>query len=88
MKMPDKIEMYAAALDSDISAERFQRVENGTLKTYFHGTVYGMGIATNERGHAFSTFEDAYANACLFVEKCAEIVSERAAISRADEGEA
>ena len=78
MKMPDKIEMYAAALGSDISAERFQRVENGTLKTYFHGTVYGMGIATNERGHAFSTFEDAYANACLFVEKCAEIVSERA----------
>ena len=87
MKMPDKIEMYAAALDSDISAERFQRVENGALKTYFHGTVYGMGIATDARGHAFSTFDDAYANACLFVEQCAEIVSKRAAISRADGGE-
>lgn len=83
MKMPDKIEMYAAALDSDISAERFQRVENGKLMTYFHGTVYGMGVATDERGHAFATFEEAHENACLFVEKCAEIVSKRAAMRRA-----
>lgn len=83
MNLPDKIEMYAAALDADISAERFQRVENGKLMTYFHGTVYGIGIATDERGHAFATFEDAHKNACLFVEQCAEIVSERAATRRA-----
>ncbi len=83
MKLPDKIEMYAAALDSDISAERCQRVENGKRKTYFHGTVYGMGVATDERGHAFATFEEAHENACLFVEKCAEIVSKRAAMRRA-----
>ena len=83
MKLPDKIEMYAAALDSDISAERFQRVENGKLMTYFHGTVYGMGVATDERGHAFATFKEAHENACLFVEKCAEIVSKRAAMRRA-----
>lgn len=83
MNLPDKIEMYAAALDADISAERFHCVENGKLMTYFHGTVYGMEIATDERGHAFATFEEAHENACLFVEKCAEIVSKRAAMRRA-----
>lgn len=86
MRVPDKIEMYAAALDSDISAERFQRVENGKLMTYFHGTVYGMGVATDEHGHAFSTFEEAHKNACRFVEQCAEIVSERAAKAKGAQG--
>ena len=31
---PDKIEIYAAALQSDINSERFQVVESGKLKTY------------------------------------------------------
>ena len=31
---PDKIEIYAVALQSDINSERFQVVESGKLKTY------------------------------------------------------
>ena len=45
-KHPDRIEMYAAALQSDINAERFQQVVAGKLKTYWIGTVYGVGVAT------------------------------------------
>ena len=37
---PDKIEIYAAALQSDINAERFQVVESGKLKTYWSRHVH------------------------------------------------
>ena len=74
---PDKIEMYAAALQSDINSERFQQVVDGKLKTYWIGTVYGGGVAT-ARGYKFDTSEEALENASAFVERCAEIVSERA----------
>ena len=47
---PDKIEIYAAALQSDINSERFQQVVNSKLETYWIGTVYGGGVAT-ERGY-------------------------------------
>ena len=42
---PDKIEIYAAALQSDIGAERFEVVEGGKLRRYWIGTVYGGGEA-------------------------------------------
>ena len=79
---PDKIEIYAAALQSDINSERFQVVESGRLETYWIGTVYGGGVAT-ERGHKFRTAEEAWDNASKFVERCAEIVSERARAAKA-----
>ena len=47
---PDKIEIYAAALHSDINSERFQQVVNSKLETYWVGTVYGGGVATELRG--------------------------------------
>jgi hypothetical protein len=73
---PDKIEIYASALQSDIGAERFEVVEGGKLRRYWIGTVYGGGVAT-ERGYKFATPEKAWQNASDFVERCAEIVSER-----------
>ena len=73
---PDKIEIYAAALQSDINAERFQQVVNSKLETYWIGTVYGGGVATAQ-GYKFKTPEEARENASYFVERCAEIVSER-----------
>lgn len=75
-KLPDKIEIYAAAPQSDINSERFKQVVNGKLETYWIGTVYGGGVAT-DKGYKFSTPEDAWQNASDFVERCAEIVSER-----------
>ena len=75
---PDKIEIYAAALQSDINSERFQQVVNSKLETYWIGTVYGGGVAT-ERGYKFKTPEEAWDNASDFVDRCAEIVSERIA---------
>lgn len=39
---PDKIEIYAAALQSDINAERFQQVVNSKLETYWIGTVWAV----------------------------------------------
>ena len=74
---PDKIEIYAAALQSDINSERFQQVVNSKLETYWIGTVYGGGVAT-ERGYKFKTPEEAWNNASDFVDRCAEIVSARA----------
>lgn len=76
-QLPDKVAIYAAALQSDINAERFQQVVDSKLKTYWIGTVYGGGVAT-ERGYKFDTPEEAWENASAFVERCAEIVSERA----------
>ena len=73
---PDKIEIYASALQSDIGAERFEVVEGGKLRRYWIGTVYGGGVATN-KGHKFDTAEEAWENASQFVERCAEILSER-----------
>jgi hypothetical protein len=77
-KLPDRIEMYAAALQSDINTERFQQVINGKLETFWMGTVYGLGVAT-QRGHKFKTPEEAWDNASDFIEQCATIVSERSA---------
>lgn len=75
-KPPDKIEIYAAALPSDIGAERFEVVEGGQLRRYWIGTVYGGGVAT-AKGHKFNSAEEAWENASQFVERCAEIRSER-----------
>lgn len=73
---PDKIAVYAAALQSDINVERFQQVVDSKLETFWIGTVYGGGVAT-ERGYKFKTPEEAWDNASGFVERCAEIVSAR-----------
>lgn len=72
----DRVEAYAMALDGDIGAERFKQVVNSRLETYWIGTVYGNGVAT-ERGYKFSTSQEAWDNASHFVERCAEIVSAR-----------
>ena len=80
---PDKIDMYAAALQSDINAERFQQVVNSKLETYWIGTVYGVGVAT-ARGYKFDTKEEAWKNASAFVERCAAIVSERVCGAQGD----
>jgi hypothetical protein len=80
-KLPDRIEMYAAALQSDINTERFQQVIDGKLETFWMGTVYGLGVAT-DRGHKFKTPEEAWENASDFIEQCALIVSARAADKR------
>ena len=74
-QLPNKIAIYAAALQGDINAERVQVVESGRLETYWIGTVYDDGVAT-ERGHKFRTAEEALDNASKFVERCAEILSE------------
>lgn len=73
---PDKIEIYAGALQSDIGAERFEVVENWQLRRYWIGTVYGGCVAT-DKGHKFNTPQEAWDNASDFVERCAEILSER-----------
>ena len=75
-QVTDKIAAYAMALQSDINAERFQVVENSRLQTYWIGTVYGGGVAT-DAGYKFKTPEEARDNASRFIEQCAEIVSER-----------
>lgn len=75
-QVTDKIAAYAMALQSDINTERFQVVENGKLQTYWMGTVYGGGVAT-DAGYKFKTPEEAWDNASRFIEQCAEIVSER-----------
>ena len=82
-QLPDKIEIYAAALESDINAERFQQVVNSKLETYWIGTVYGGGVAT-ARGYKFDTPGEALENASAFVERCAEIVSVRARGAQGD----
>jgi hypothetical protein len=74
--MTDKIAAYAMALQSDINTERFQVVENSKLQTYWIGTVYGGGVAT-DAGYKFKTPTEAWDNASRFIEQCAEIVSER-----------
>lgn len=60
-KHPDKIDVYAVALQSDIGAERFQQVVDSKLETFWIGTVYG-GVAT-KRGHKLKTPEEAWNNA-------------------------
>lgn len=75
-QLPDKIEMYATAIDSDISTERFQQVVNSKLETFWIGTVYGGGVAT-AKGHKFKTPQEAWDNASEFIEQCAAIASER-----------
>lgn len=47
-QLPDKVAIYAAALQSDINAERFQVVESGRLETYWIGTVYGGGVIRDQ----------------------------------------
>jgi hypothetical protein len=74
--MNDRISAYAMALQSDINTERLQIVENGKLQTYWIGTVYGGGVAT-DAGFKFKNPEKAWGNASRFIEQCAEIVSER-----------
>lgn len=69
----DKAKMYAIALPVDISAKRFEVVENGKIWRGWVGTVYGICVMTQERGHKFCAFEEARSNAELFVEQCKRI---------------
>jgi hypothetical protein len=70
-----KMQAYAIAADSDISAERFEIVEDSVLKRELCGTVYGVRVCTS-KGHRFKTFDEARENASLFVIECASAVSE------------
>jgi hypothetical protein len=74
----DKAKAYAIALPDDISAERFEVVEDGKLWRGWAGTVYGVCVMTTERGHKFATFEEARANAEFFVAQCKAIVEQSA----------
>lgn len=69
----DKRTAYAVALPDDISATRFEVVENGVLWRGYIGTVYGMMVGT-DCGYKFDTFAAARLNAELFVEQCREAV--------------
>ena len=79
----DKVKAYAIALPDDVSAERFEVVENERFEVVenkklwrgYIGTVYGTRVST-ERGHKFLTFEEARANAEFFVEQCKTIASQ------------
>ena len=82
-KHPDKIDVYAVALQSDIGVERFQQVVDSKLETFWIGTVYGRGVAT-KHGYKFKTPEEAWNNASYFVDRCAEIVSARARGAQTD----
>lgn len=72
----DKAKAYAIALPGDISAERFEVVENGKLWRGWTGTVYGVRVMTKERGHRFPTFEEARSSAEFFVEQCRAIAEQ------------
>lgn len=67
-----KAKAYAMALPNDISAERFEVVEDGRLWRGFAGTVYGRLVGT-DHGHKFGSFTEARANAERFVEQCRRI---------------
>lgn len=68
----DKIDAYANALDSDITAESFKQVRDGKLWRGFIGTIYGCGVGT-ESGTVFNTRREAWTNAVKFRERCREI---------------
>ena len=68
----DKTEAYANALDSDITAERFEQVRDGRLWRGYSGAIYGCMVCT-DRGYAFDTPAEAIDNAILFRDKCGDI---------------
>ena len=70
----DLVKGYANALDSDISTTTHDVVENGTVHTYWVGTVYHSKVST-EHGSKFKTKMGALANAKHFVEKCKKSLS-------------
>ena len=72
----DKLAVYAAALPADISARRHPLVVKGKLTQLYGGTVYGALVAT-DKGTTFATFDEAYANAMLFVQQCQEAMKLR-----------
>lgn len=72
MDLTDKAAAYANALDTDISAERFEQVRDGKLWRGYVGTIYGCMVAT-DNGTTFDTAAAALANAELFREQCREI---------------
>ncbi len=64
------IERYAEATASDISSVAFGLVEDGELKRYFAGTVFGNMVSTVENGHKFKHRDQAEDNARIFVSQC------------------
>ncbi len=73
MDLTDKAAAYANALDSDISARRFEQVRKSNLWRGWIGTIYGSEVGTSERGYAFDQIEDAIENAKLMREQCRAI---------------
>jgi len=72
MDLTDKVAAYANALDSDISAERFEQVRNSELWRGWAGTIYGCIVST-KNGYAFETKAEAIKNALWFREQCMDI---------------
>ena len=68
----DKVMAYANALDSDITAERFEQVRDGKLWRGYSGAIYGCLVST-DKGYAFDTRAEALENARTFRERCREI---------------
>lgn len=72
MDMTDKAAAYANALDSDITAERFEQVRNSELWRGWAGAIYGCIVGT-KNGYAFDTRADALENARWFREQCRDM---------------
>jgi hypothetical protein len=72
----EKTEAYAMAADDDIAATRFEQVRDRKLWRGWIGTVYGMKVQGGDQ-FGFDTYDDARADALQFVERCAQIISDR-----------
>lgn len=84
-QMRQKIRAYAMALTDDIGVTEGDLVVDGELQRGWIGTVYGCMVGTTRFGRRFQTQAEARRNAEIFVEECAEIVSEWAASERLGE---
>lgn len=78
-QMRQKINAYAMALPDDIGVTEGDLVVDGQLRRGWIGTVYGCMVGTKRHGRRFATQAEARRNAEIFVEECAEIVSNWAA---------
>lgn len=75
-KMRRKLRAYAMATSDDIGVTDGDLVVDGKVVRGWIGTVYGCMVGTSRYGRRFATKDEARRNAEIFVEECAEIVSD------------
>ena len=78
-EMRRKLRAYAMATPDDIGVTDGDLVVDSKVVRGWIGTVYGCMVGTSRYGRRFATQAEARRNAEIFVEECAEIVSEWAA---------